>query len=289
MAAATADFSGAIILQEQLPTHPVHGANQAIQRALEVAGRLVQETSDRVSGRLQAIGLSTMGLTLEDRVLMAPNVPGWGELSIPQIMRAAFPSIKVTIENDVKAAALAEVKWGALAGSQSGIYLNLGTGIAATLVMDGRILRGAHDAAGEIAHNLRHVHEEVGAAQGRTPLEEFVGGGAVEKRAKARWGSSCSVQEVFARMATDSDARTFVEETLSELAFHVTNLAIAFDPQRLVVGGGMMAAQDEIVPRLTESLRRFAPFPPEVLVGRFSGDAGLRGAIAMAIEPAGGK
>jgi glucokinase len=163
-----------------------------------------------------------------------------------------------------------------------GIYLNLGTGIATALVAYGRIVRGAHGAAGEIAYNLRQIHEEVGVRQNRAPLEEFVGGGAIGERASLQFGEPSTAAEIFHRARSDPEARAFVEATLTEIAFHVTNLAIALDPERIVVGGGLMRSKDMILPGLATHLKRFVPFPPMLLEAHFSRDAGLMGAIALA-------
>jgi glucokinase len=62
------------------------------------------------------IGIATMGITLEDQVLMAPNVAGWKWQAQPALMRQAFSLDAIRIENDVKAAASAELRWGALKG-----------------------------------------------------------------------------------------------------------------------------------------------------------------------------
>ena len=80
---------------------------------------------------------------------------------------------------DVKAAALAEARWGALAGADPGVYLNLGTGLAAAIVIGGVVLSGANGAAGEIGYNLRQL-ADVGDA-GYLTLEEAVSGRALAR------------------------------------------------------------------------------------------------------------
>ena len=80
--------------------------------------------------------------------------PGWEDLAIPAAIEEAFPALPARFGNDVKLAALAELTWGALAGVDCGVYVNLGTGIAATLVIDGRVVEGAHGAAGEVGYWL---------------------------------------------------------------------------------------------------------------------------------------
>ncbi len=287
IAAATARPDGAIIRAERLPTEAQRGAEQAIRRALDTARRLAADTAVATGGELVAIGVATMGVTREDGVLMAPNVPGWERLAIPGLVREAFPGVALSIENDVKAAARAEVRWGALQGCQTAIYLNLGTGIAAGLIVGGTVLEGANGAAGEIAYNSRTPHEEDGAERGRTPLEEYVGGRAIGERASRRFGRPLSARDIFIQAAHEGDARAFVEEVLSEIAYHVTNLAIALDPERIAVGGGLMASHDLIVPRLQGRLRRFVPFSPPVVAASMVHDAGLMGAIAAALEARG--
>ncbi len=284
MALATAGLDGALLRTERLPTEAARGAEQALVRALAAGSRLVEETVASTGGELQAVGLSTMGLTRTDGVVMAPNVPGWDRLTIPSLLRATFPEAPLGIENDVKAATRAELRWGMLRGCRTAIYLNLGTGIAAGLVVGGIVLDGANGAAGEIAYNLRTPHEEMGAAHGRAPFEEYVGGRAIGERAALRFGRPMTAQEVFERVDSDPEARGLVEEVLAEMLFGVVNLTIAIDPERIAVGGGLMASGDLILPRLRAHLRRFAPFPPDVVASSVVHDAGLMGAVALALE-----
>lgn len=288
IALATADANGTILSQKTIATLASQGAEQAIERTIASGRNLIELTQKQLRGRLVGIGVATMGITLDDRVLIAPNVPGWDRLALPSQMQRAFSLDAVRIENDVKAAALAELRWGALVGVETGLYLNLGTGIAAALVVDGGIMHGAHGAAGEIAYNLRHLHDEQGFSAGKAPLEEFVGGGALRERVRQRFGAEATVGEIF-RLATtsppDLEARAFVEVTLTEIAFHLTNLTIALDPERVVIGGGLMRSKALILPLLAAHIKRFAPFPPPVEVARFSHDAGLMGAIALALPP----
>jgi glucokinase len=286
IALATADVNGTVLYQQTIATLASQGAEQAIERTI-VSGRgLIALTQKRQWSRLVGVGVATMGITLDDRVLMAPNVPGWDRLELPSQLRQAFSLDAIRIENDVKAAASAELRWGALAGVETGLYLNLGTGIAATLVVNGRILRGTHGAAGEMAYNLRHLHDEQGFSAGKAPLEEFVGGGAMRERVRLQFGPEATVGEIFRKAATappDPEACAFVEATLTEIAFHLTNMTIVLDPERVVIGGGLMRSKALILPRLAAHIKRFVPFPPLVEEAHFSHDAGIMGAIALAL------
>jgi glucokinase len=189
----------------------------------------------------------------------------------------------VPVANDVNAAALAESRWGALADARVGVFLSLGTGVKAGLVIGGEVFEGAHGAAGEIGYSLRDPADGAGFAAGRAPLEEFAGGRALGLRASALAGIPLTAAEAFSHPDVPSG---FVQEWLAELTMHVANLAIALDPERIAVGGGLLAHAETILPALRERLAAAVPFPPEVVPARFLQDGALRGAAALAIDSA---
>src|SRR4051794_23708919 len=150
------------------------GAEQAVERALDTAADLAAG----LGGLMCAVGVASPGIVLADRILLAPNVPGWTELRLGERFTGAFggPTVCAT---DVKAATLAEARWGNLRDIHSGVHLNLGTGIAVGVLVGESVLTGAHGAAGEIGYNLRSANGRVGPHDGHAPLEEVVGGGAI--------------------------------------------------------------------------------------------------------------
>jgi glucokinase len=253
-----------------------------LERALAAARDL--------DGAPAAVGFSTCGVVRDGRIWLAPNVPGWEGLELPRLLREEYGAIPVAIDNDVKAAAAAELRWGALRGVSAGVYLNLGTGLAAALVVNGQVVSGAHGAAGEIGY-LQAIPGEPAFADGHVPLEERVSGAALAARGTALLGRETTAAELFALFAAADasdgalagpDVAGLVDEALGLLAMSVANLCATFDPECLVVGGGMMGAADLIMPRLTAELRRAVPFPPEVRPARFTDDAPLLGALALA-------
>ncbi|MEU6784459.1 ROK family protein [Nonomuraea angiospora] len=230
-----------------------------------------------LDGTPAAVGFSTCGVIRDGVVRLAPNVPGWEGLELPRLLQEAYGATPVAIDNDVNAAAAAELRWGALRGVSTGVYLNLGTGLAAALVVDGRVVPGAHGAAGEIGY-LQVTPGEPAFADGRVPLEERVSGGALAARGAALLGRPVTA----AQLLGGGHARELVDETLRTLAMSVANLCVVLDPERLVVGGGMMGAAELILPRLVAEVGRAVPFAPEVRPARFADDAPLLGALALA-------
>jgi len=279
---ATADLNGDILEQHRLATNAPHGARQAVERALALARDLMGRAREMTGGRCLAGGAVSPGVILPDRVLLAPNVPGWEQLALLDIVRAGLELPYVAVGNDVKAAAEAEARWGSLQGADPAIFLSLGTGIGSALVVGGQVLTGAHGASGEIGYNLRGASGETGIASGHAPLEEAVGGRAISERGSLLLGGNLSAAEVFAH--PDLRARALIDETLAELALHVANIAILIDPARIAVGGGLMGAGDLILSVLVSRLSLAVPFPPEVVPARFVHDASLRGAVALALK-----
>jgi glucokinase len=262
VAAGTAALDGTLLRFARIKTEAAHGAEQAVQRAVLLARDLRDVTAEDTvpPRRCVAAAAVSPGIVLEDSVLLAPNVPGWGELALPGLLRAGLGMETVAVGNDVNAAALAEARWGALAGADPALFVSLGTGIAAGIVIGGRIFDGAHGAAGEIGYSLRHPKDGVAFADGHAPLEEFAGGRAIGERAGR------------------------VEDTLAELSMQLANVAIALDPQRVAVGGGLMAHGDVIIPALRERMQAAVPFPPDVVWADFPDDGALRGAVALALD-----
>jgi glucokinase len=279
---ATATLNGQLLQQHRLETMASQGARQALKRATAMARKLIANTTEMTGGYCLAAGGVSPGIILPDRILFAPNIPGWEQLALLDMIREDLDIPHVAVGNDVKAAAVAEACWGSLKDADPAIFLSLGTGIGTALIIRGQVFTGAHGAAGEIAYNLRGTPNERGVAHGHAPLEEAVGGRAVGERGSMLLERHMSAEYVFA--SSDNRLRLLIDEILAELAVHVANIAIFVDPMRIAVGGGMMSSATTILPALTSPLQSAVPFPPEVVLAHFVHDGALRGAVALALE-----
>ena len=270
-----------------VPTPSDDGASAVLDRALEMARDCWVAERD-AGGECGAVGVSTMGLTRDSHVELAPNVRGWEALRIREAVEAAFPEHPVIIGNDVKVATRAEMTWGALRDVQDGLYLNLGTGIAAGIVVDGRLLEGAHEAAGEVGYTLAGdgFEQRDMAREGVAPFEGFFGGGGVARRLTGTELPG-TVAEIVAREQTDPGAQAFLRELWTGIAVLSANLCSALDPSVLVIGGGYVRSPSGLLARVQEILERAVPFPPKLLTARFGADASLRGAVAIALTGVG--
>jgi len=303
IATAVCDLAGNKLASAVVDSLGERGARTSFDHGVATATGLL--SAHAPGAAVAAVGVATFGIPFEDRVELAPSIDGWERLELGRELRAAFPGAAISMGTDTKTAAQAEARWGALVDCDPAIYLNLGTGLAAAIVTGGRVLSGSQGAAGEIGYSLREP-ADVGRSDGlRIPLEEMVSGQALQRRAASLVrgmrsansggaspvvasadGHGLTAAEVFGAAASDPDLNDLVTEFVDELAFHVVNLAIAVNPARIAVGGGITRSWDRISPRLEEALRSSAPYPPELVLGHFPQEAPLLGAVALAVDAA---
>ncbi|HEX3288837.1 MAG TPA: ROK family protein [Mycobacterium sp.] len=274
VAAAVADVDGRMLGSTVYDVRATDTAVQTFERSIHaVHSMLARCSSDRP---LVAVGACTFGIPRDDGIDLAPNIDGWESLPFGTLLRSAFSGAEIRLATDVKAAAQAEVEGGALRGSDPGIYVNLGTGLAVALVVGGAVVSGRHGAAGEIGYNLRHPHA---TSQGKR-LEDVVSGKALQETAAGLPGAP-DVGQLFDMPPTDAEVARILDEFMTELCFHLVNLTIALDPERIVVGGGLTRAWPRLRPRLAEALASSVPYPPELAVAAHPYDAPLIGALAL--------
>jgi glucokinase len=277
------------------------GAHAIFDRGIQAARDLLAAVAPR--GELAAVGAATFGIPFEDRVELAPAIDGWESLALGRELRAAFEGAEVRMATDAKAAATAEVRWGALNGCDPGVYLNLGTGLAAAIVVGGQVISGGNGAAGEIGYNLRAVSDVGRRLDQRIPLEGMVSGQGLARRAS--WegldrrasgkgpggpadsgGQPMTAADIFEASPGDPELDDLLTSFVTELAFHLVNLTMCINPVRISVGGGMVRSWERIRPQLEQALSAGVPYPPELVVAQFPYDAPLLGAVALAVDAA---
>ncbi|MDR2320112.1 MAG: ROK family protein [Microbacterium sp.] len=241
---------GTILARTRIPTgwgdHAVVAAVHDAVEALGIEGGFA--VADVAS-----VGIGIPGLIDADagRVLHAVNL-GVTELDLADAVRVRLP-VPVSVENDVKAAALGA---GSLRGdAHSMAYLNLGTGVAAGIVIDGALWRGAHGTAGEVGHLSVDPRGRVCGCGQRGCIETFCGGGAVS-RAWGR-GGELPLRDVF-DLAERGDA--FALELREGVAFGaasaVRSLVLSADVETVVIGGGVTALGDRLLDDIVRRLRQ---------------------------------
>lgn len=183
--------------------------------------------------------------------------------------------LPVSMENDANCAALAELKFGAAKGMKDVIFMVLGTGVGGAIVIDGKIRHGQHLFGGELGFMLMddtHSFSELGTAIG------------MANRYKARTGKDLTGEAIFnLAHAGEEIAQEEMTVFLFNVAKGIFNLAYAFDPECIVIGGGVSQAEwliTELEKELQKMLNKFriAPFLPVIKACQYRNDANLVGA-----------
>ncbi|MEU0563552.1 ROK family protein [Dactylosporangium sp. NPDC006015] len=275
MAIGIGDADGRLLVSERLPTLAARGARQALDRALDLAQKLVTDTG----GTLHAVGIASPGVIREDGIDLAPNVPGWERLRLAEAVRDHLGVTRVSVANDLNAAALAELHRGALRDADPGLVIGLGTGVATAITVNGAVVPGYRGAAGEIAYAVTGPDWP---ASPEPLLETDFSGRALDELAD-RLALPDGAAGLCAAASRPGVVRDALVSRVDELARHVVTCCLLLDPQRLVLVGGV--ARDDLVRELlTDRLSHALPYPPEVVLSDFAQDAALLGSITLAAQ-----
>ena len=217
-----------------------------------------------------------------DAMALTGGLPGWNRPAALAGLREAFgPGLAV--ENDVDAEALAERAHGHGQDADSFAFVHVGSGIGMGLVIGGKLHRGAHGVAGEIAFLPLADDQEVdrGEARRRGVLETVAAASAVVRQARrAGMRGPVSARRVFEAAARgDTRASAVVAEEARLVASAICCVVAVADPQLIVLGGGIGQAPG-FAEAVTRSLRAVAPVLPEVKVSALGTDAVVDGCLA---------
>lgn len=244
------DADDTILARTRIPTG---WGDHAVVAAVHEAVAALAGTAGFSSADVASVGIGIPGLVDADagRVLHAVNL-GVTELDLADVVQMRLP-VPVAVENDVKAAAVGAAYLRGHAHSMA--YLNLGTGVAAGIVIDGALWRGAQGTAGEVGHLSVDPRGRVCGCGQRGCIETFCGGGAVS-RAWGR-GGEWPIRDIF-DLAEQGDA--FARELREGIAFGaaaaVRSLVLSADVETVVIGGGVTALGDRLLDDLARRLRQ---------------------------------
>jgi glucokinase len=276
------------------------------QRALlDVAVDAVSETREFAGAEVEAVGFG-IPVLMDSRTgtaVVGVNTP-LAEIAFADVMAERL-GLPVFVDNDGNCAALAEHRAGAAQGASEAIVLTLGTGIAGGLILRNELYRGALGAAGEIGHMV--IDFDGPACQGNCPnrgcAEMFSSGTALAREAhllgasRPNSGLERMLSEgreiagpLVTELAHDGDAAAIEAIALigSRLGITIANLINIFNPEVVVVGGGVIGAGELLLgPARASVTDRVLPFLAEnvrIVAARFGVEAGMVGAAALAYD-----
>jgi len=268
---AVADLGGGVRARESRPARSSSGVAR-VRELASLADELLRDAAVERDGTLLHTVVGSPGVVEPDgRTLrLAPNLPGWERPGVLRELRSLLGD-ETTIENDVDAAAVAERDHGHGRDVATFAFVSVGTGIGMGLVLDGKLHRGAHGAAGEIAF----LPFSCG------PLESAASGAAVVKAAREAGARPRSARNVFAAAAAgDERAREVVAGEATVVAHALASIVAVVDPELIVLGGGIGRAPG-FADEVTSQLARISPVVPDVRPSALGDDAVVDGCLAV--------
>jgi glucokinase len=303
IAAGVVDRSGRVRSRRVAPSRAAEGPETMIARHLEL-GRLAVADSGIPWSAIPAVGIACGGpLDPETGVIQSPpNQPGWDDIPLVRIVEDGLGR-PAAVDNDATAGAVAEWWYGA--GKERGVrhlvYLTISTGVGGGLILDGRVYRGAAGNAGELGHlTVDYRGRQCGCGR-RGCLEAYASGTNIAARAReelaATPGERSSLRdlaEVTARdvseaaEAGDPLAGRVWDETIEILGSAIANILDVFNPELIVLGGGVTRAGAQLLDPVRELGLRLAMHPAagsgDVVLAGLGDDLGLVSAAAVAFE-----
>lgn len=297
---AVANLSGELSRRKSHPTRAEEGREAVLSRIVQAAREALEGFS---KGQVLAAGLAAPG-PLDPRtgvLFTPPNLPGWRDVPLKALLQEAL-GLPFYIGNDANLAALGEHRFGAGRGLDHLVYLTVSTGIGAGIITDGKLLLGQEGLAGEAGHMT--VAEGPACKCGnRGCLEALASGTAIARDAQGRIaageetsiphgapGETTAEAVSAAARAGDPLARAVLERASYHLGVGVLNLVHIFNPQAVIIGGGVSMAGDLlfgpvrriVAERAMPNFRKV-----QVLPSALGDDVGLYGATALVLAETG--
>jgi len=273
--------------------------SEILQKQIHTLLNLAQKLEQNIS----AIGVSVPGIYYsQSGHVWAPNIPGWKDYPLQEELQNAVSGISVKIDSDRAAYILGETWLGAAKGCQNAIFIAIGTGIGAGILVDGKVLRGHGDIAGAtgwmaltprfqadykrfgcfeyhasgdgLARVARDLINETPDYYGllRNPLPEHI--------------NSYDVFEAFS--AGDTLAENVIDQAIKFWGMATANFISLFNPEIIIFGGGVFGPAIPLIPKIIDETRRWAQpvaFNQVHIVGtKIGNEAGLFGAARIALN-----
>ncbi len=295
---ALVDDKGSILYSNSVPTRAEMGYEYTVNNIKQAIRDLMSET--KVTG-IEGIGFDFPGqIDYKNGIVrLAPNIPGWVNIPIAKIIEDEF-KIPTRIDNDVHCAALGELNFGAGKGCENFICMTVGTGIGSGIVINGKLVRGASNAAGELGHIKLQMHEGPLCGCGdHGCLEAFASGPSIVAMAEEYilGGKSTKFRElasggeitpfIVAEAAKQGDpvARRIFARIGEYIGFGLSSVVNLLNPEKIIIGGGVADAGDILLDPIKETIKKramvVAGSAVEIVPAKLGNTAGVIGASLL--------
>jgi glucokinase len=303
----TALFStdGSMLAKGVTPTLAQEGADAVIARLGSAIDNLMGENRIKPS-QLGAISIACAGGIDSGRgvvVTASPNLPGWADVPLGDIIRGRF-KVETCVVNDASAAALGEYRFGAGRGVKNLVLFTMGTGIGGGIIADSKLYLGAVGGAAELGHMTIDASGPKCGCGNTGCLEMLASGKAIARDAvkHINQGEKSSLidmvegkleninAEIIGRAARNGDrlARDVIARAAYYLGIGMVNVVNIFNPEMIVIGGGMAEMGDMLIEpgrrMVAERAFSISSRSVRIVTAQLGNEAGVHGAAALALD-----
>lgn len=295
---ALVDEKGNITNSNTTPTRAEMGYEYTVNNIKQAIKDILKEANNP---EIDGIGFDFPGqIDYKNGVVkLAPNIPGWVNVPIAKIIEDEF-HVPTRIDNDVHCAAIGEQKFGAGRGCENFICMTVGTGIGSGIVMNGQLLRGASNAAGELGHiKLDMEKDHLCGCGDYGCLESFASGPSIVKMAQEYLMSGKSTK--FRELANGGEITPFlvceaakqgdpvairIYTIMGEyIGFGLSSVVNLLNPEKIIIGGGVAESGDLLLNPIRETIKKramvVAGSAVEVVPAELGNSAGVIGASML--------
>lgn len=294
---AISDLDGKVIAQTTIPTLAQEGETAVLNRIIKSVDTVISESGVSAS-EIKAIGIGSPG-PLDSKkgiIVTTPNLP-FKNFNLVKPISEHF-LIPAYLDNDANVAAIGEFMFGAGRGSENMVYVTVSTGVGGGAIINGKIYRGNTCNALEIGHTTVFPGGPRCGCGNIGCLEAVASGTAIGRRANEAVNSKVETSlknydkvtsyEVFKEAEKgDVVSKKILDEALTYLGIGISNIIVSFDPEKIIIGGGVSKGGDIVFNKVKEVVneRCFKVMAESCKIepAGLGTDAGVIGAVALAI------
>ena len=279
--------SGQVIVRNSFATKPFASSKINLIAALarEIEASII--TAGLKKKHITGVGIGLPGLVDYEKgfVRFLPNIPGWKGVHLKSILQKLV-KLPVFVDNDVKIITLAESKFGAGRGVRNLVCLTLGTGVGASLILNGQLYRGEDNAAGELGHMPLNEHGPKCNCGGFGCFEKYVGNRALFALASRVMNKTMTLEEMFELAKKgNKKALSFWKTAAGHIGNGLVGIVNLLNPRLIIIGGGISHNEKFLFKTITATIRRRAMSLQgsafKIKRAQFKDDAGIIGAYVL--------
>lgn len=275
-----------IIIKRAFSTKEFPTKKQLFNKLLDSINSLIWEFSlDRY--KIAGIGIGVPGPVdnSKGKIYYFPNIVGWKNVFLKRMLEKKL-KLRVCVDNDTNLMALAELKFGLAKTAKNCLCLTLGTGVGGALILNRQLFRGSTSIAGEIGHVPISLNGPKCNCGGKGCLERFVGNKRILSNARNIFGKSITLEEL-SRLASKGEKKAILiwQDMAEKLGIALSGFINVFNPDLIIIGGGLAGAGDVLFRALRSSVKARAMAPhakaAKIVKASLGTNAGLIGASVL--------